>query len=271
MVSNVRTRDLRRKLVRGHKITLQEWVNKADKNICRYLVLDDIVYYKQLSSTPTTHNPKYERYEIFNCNTYGFFDKIEDAEKKYEEAISQYANISLITFKDAFQSYFGETSDFDLISVKEMFTCSEFKVDFFMIEPTTMMLLSGNITAFDNTEYGVNIYFNFAKSNDVCVAHDYIIIDITDADGNLVVKHSAECDVDRIKANPKEAKGKYFINAILVKDYHKYAHYNQQCETSNDFIGKYRIDPVYLCQHIITQATPMIINEYNKAIYKKGE
>lgn len=270
MISDVRTRDLRRKFVRGHKITLQEWVNKTDKNICRYLVLDDIVYYKQLS-TPTTHNPKYERYEIFNCNTYGFFDKIEDAEKKYEEAISQYANISLITFKNAFQSYFGETSDFDLISVKEMFSCSEFKVDFFMIEPTTMMLLSGNITAFDNTEYSVNIYFNFAKSNDVCVARDYIIIDITDADGNLVVKHSAECDVDRIKANPKESKGKYFINAILVKDYHKYAHYNQQCETSNDFIGKYRIDPVYLCQHIITQATPTIINEYNKAIYKKGE
>ena len=264
MVSDVRTRDLRRKLVKGHKITLQEWVSNTDKDICKYLVLDDIVYYKQITS-----NPKYERYEIFNCNKYGFFDKIEDAEKKYEEAISQYANISLITFRDAFQRYFGETSDFDLISAKEMFTCSEFKVDFFMIEPTAMMLLSGNITAFDNTEYDVNIYFNFAKSNDVCVANDYIIIDITDADGNLVVKNSAECDVDRIKAKLKEAKGKYFINAILVKYYH--SPYNQKCETSNDFIGKYRIDPGYLCQHIITQAIPTIINEYNKAIYKKGE
>ena len=262
MITDARIHDLKRKLVRGHKITLQEWVNNTDKDICRYLVLDDIVKYQEVPySTP--------RYEIFNCSTYGFFDKIEDAEKKYEDTISQYANISLITFRDAFQGYFGGRDDFDLISVKEMFSCDEFKVDFFMIEPTAMMLLRSNITAFDNTEYTANIYFNFAKSNDVCVAHNYIIIDITDADGNLVVKHSAECDVDRIKSKSKKANGKYLINAIWAKDYRKYASYNRQCESSNDFIGKYHIDPVYLCQHIITQATPTIINEYNKTV--KGE
>lgn len=43
MIADVRTRDLKRKLVRGHKITLQEWVNNTDKDICRYLVLDDIL------------------------------------------------------------------------------------------------------------------------------------------------------------------------------------------------------------------------------------
>lgn len=72
MVSNVRIRDLKRKLVKGHKITIQEWVNKTNTNICRYLVLDDIVKYQEFPSSNF-------RYEIFNCNTYGFFDKIEDA------------------------------------------------------------------------------------------------------------------------------------------------------------------------------------------------
>lgn len=262
MITDARIHDLKRKLVKGHKITLQEWVNKTDKDICRYLVLDDILRYHEIpSSTP--------RYEIFNCNTYGFFDKIEDAGKKYEDIISQYANINLVTFRDAVQTCFGGRDDFDLISVKEMFSCDEFKVYFFMIEPTAMMLLSSNITAFDNTEYTANIYFNFAKSNDVCVAHDYTIIDIADADGNLVVKHSAECDVDRIKSKTKKANGKYLINAIFAKDYHKYAPYNRQCETSGDFIKKYNIDPVYLCQYIIAQAVPTIINEYNKTV--KGE
>ena len=263
MVTDARIHDLKRKLVKGHKITLQEWVNKTDKDICRYLVLDDILQYHEIpSSTP--------RYEIFNCSTYGFFNNIEDAEKKYEDIISQYANVNLITFRDAAPSFTSKGNDFDIISVKEMFSCGEFKVDFLMIEPTTMMLLSSSITAFDNIEYDVNIYFNFARSNDVCVAHNYIIIDITDEDGNLVVKHSAECDVDRIKSKYyKEAKGKYFINSICVKDYHKYEPYNRQCETSGDFIKKYNIDPVYLCQHIISQAVPTIIDEYNKTV--KGE
>lgn len=263
MVTNARINDLKRKLVRGHKITLQEWVNNTDKDICRYLVLDDILQYHEIpSSTP--------RYEIFNCSTYGFFNNIEDAEKKYEDIISQYANTNRITFRDAAPSFTSKGNDFDIISVKEMFSCGEFKVDFLMIEPTTMMLLSSSITAFDDIEYDVNIYFNFARSNDVCVAHNYIIIDITDADGNLVVKHYAECDVDRIKSKYyKEAKGKYFINSICVKDYHKYEPYNRQCETSGDFIKKYNIDPVYLCQHIIAQAIPTIIDEYNKTV--KGE
>ena len=38
MVTDARIHDLKRKLVKGHKITLQEWVNKTDKDICRYLV-----------------------------------------------------------------------------------------------------------------------------------------------------------------------------------------------------------------------------------------
>lgn len=261
MVTDVRIRDLRRKLVRGHKITLQEWVNNIDKDICKYLVLDDIVYYKQISSTYT--------YTIFNCNTYGFFDKIEDAEKKYEDVISQYANTNLITFKDAFQNDFYGISDFDLISVKEMFSCGEFKVDFIMIEPTTMMLLSDTITAFDNTEYTVNISFNFAKSNDVCVSNNYIAINITDSDGNLVVKYSTECDIDRIKSKSKKANGKYFINAIFMKNYNKYGPFDRQYEVSDDFIKKYNIDPVYFCQYIINQAVPTIINKYNKTV--KGE
>ena len=86
----------------------------------------------------------------------------------------------------------------------------------------------------------------------------------------MEILHSAECDVDRIKSKYyKEAKGKYFINSICVKDYHKYEPYNRQCETSGDFIKKYNIDPVYLCQHIISQAVPTIIDEYNKTV--KGE
>lgn len=81
MVTDAIIHDLKRKLVKGHKITLQEWVNKTDKDICRYLVLDDILQYHEIpSSTP--------RYEIFNCSTYGFFSKIEDAEEKYEDIIS---------------------------------------------------------------------------------------------------------------------------------------------------------------------------------------
>lgn len=53
MVTDAKIHDLKRKLVRGHKITLQEWVNNTDKDICRYLVLDDILQYHEIpSSTP---------------------------------------------------------------------------------------------------------------------------------------------------------------------------------------------------------------------------
>lgn len=263
MIADVRTRDLKRKLVRGHKITLQEWVNNTDKDICRYLVLDDILRYHEIpSSTP--------RYEIFNCGTYGFFSEIEDAEKKYEDIISQYANINLITFRDAAPSFTSKGNDFDLISAKEMFTCDEFKVDFYMIEPSVMMLLSSVITAFDNEEYTVNISFNFAGSNDVCIAPNYIIIDIVDANGNLVVKHSCDCDIDRIKSRSKKANGRYLINAITPKDYHVYASYDRNCKASDEFINKYNIDPVYLCLYAITQAIPTIMITHNNKI-KEGE
>ena len=264
MVSDARIRDLKRKLVKGHRITLQEWVNKTDKDICRYLVLDDIVKYQEIpSSTP--------RYEIFNCNTYGFFNKIEDAAEKYNNTISRYTNINLTTFRDAAQSFNGrKENDFDFISVKEMFACDEFRVDFFMIEPTTMMLLSSTLTAFDNEEYTANISFNFSGSNDVCVAPNYAIIDIVDADGNLVVKHSCGCDVDRIKSRSKKTNGKYLINAILPKDYHIYASYDRSCKSDADFIKKYNVDPVYLCLYVISHAIPTIIETYNKKI-KEGE
>jgi len=263
MFTDARIRDLKRKLVKGHRITLQEWVNKTNADICRYLVLDDIVRYQEIPfSTP--------RYEICNCNTYGFFDKIEDAAEKYNSTISKYANINLTTFRDATQSFNSKGNDFDLISVKEMFTCDEFKVDFFMIEPTVMMLLCSTITAFDNEEYTANISFNFSGSNDVCVAPNYAIIDIVDADGNLVVKHSCECDIDRIKSKSKKANGKYLINAILPKDYHIYASYDRNCKADSTFIKKYNIDPVYLCLYAIRQATPTIIETYNKKI-KEGE
>jgi hypothetical protein len=266
MVTDARIRDLKRKLVRGHRIILQEWVNKTDKDICRYLVLDDIVKYQEIpSSTP--------RYEIFNCNTYGFFSEIEEAEKKYDDTISNYANINLVTFRDAAPSFNARKgNDFDFISVKEMFACDEFKVDFFMIEPTAMMLLSSTITAFDNEEYTVNISFNFSGSNDVCVAPDFAIIDIVDSNGNLVVKHSCECDVDRIKSKSKKAYGgKYLINAIfLPKDYHIYASYDRNCKAREDFINKYNADPVYICLYAMMQAVPTIAETYNKKI-KEGE
>lgn len=261
MVTDSRIRDLKRKLIKGHRITLQEWVNKTDKDICRYLVLDDIVKYQEIpSSTP--------RYEIFNCSTYGFFSKIEDAEKKYEDIISQYANINLVTFRDAVQSFNSKGNDFDRISVKEMFTCDEFKVDFYMLEPSVMMLLSSTITAFDNEEYTANISFNFAGSNDVCIAPNYVIIDIVDADGNLVVKQSCDCDIDRIKS--KKANDRYLINAILPKDYHIYASYDRNCKASDEFIKKYNVDPVYLCLYVITQAIPTIMTTHNNKV-KEGE
>lgn len=266
MVSDARIRELKRKLVKGHKITLQEWVNKTDKDICRYLVLDDIVKYQEIpSSTP--------RYEIFNCNTYGFFDKIEDAAEKYSNIISRYANNNLITFRDAIQSFDARKgNDFDFISVKEMFALDEFRVDFFMIEPTTMMLLSSTITAFDNEEYTVNISFNFSGSNDICVAPNYAIIDIVDTNGNLIIKHSCECDVDRIKSRSKKANSKYLINAILPKDYRIYASYDRNCKSYDgyEFIKTYNVDPVCLCLYIIMQAIPTIIETYNKKI-KEGE
>lgn len=261
MVTDSRIRDLKRKLIKGHRITLQEWVNKTDKDICRYLVLDDIVKYQEIpSSTP--------RYEIFNCSTYGFFSKIEDAEKKYEDIISQYANINLVTFRDAVQSFNSKGNDFDRISVKEMFTCDEFKVDFYMLEPSVMMLLSSTITAFDNEEYTVNISFNFAGSNNVCIAPNYFIIDIVDANENLVVKHSCECDIDRIKSEKKN--GRYLINAILPKDYHVYAYYDRNCKACDDFIKKYNVDPVHLSLYVITQAIPTIITTHNSKV-KEGE
>lgn len=263
MIANARIRDLKRKLVRGHKITLQEWVNNTDKDICRYLVLDDILRYHEIPfSTP--------RYEVFNCSTYGFFSKIEDAEKKYEDIISQYANINLITFRDAVPSFISKGNDFDLITAKEMFTCDEFKVDFYMIEPSVMMLLSSVITAFDNEEYAVNISFNFAGSNDVCIAPNYIIIDIVDADGNLVVKHSYDLDIDRIKSRSKKANGRYLINAIMPKDCHVYASYDRSCKASDEFINKYNVDPVYLCQYIINQAVPTIMTTHNNKV-KEGD
>lgn len=263
MITDVRIHDLKRKLVKGHKITLQEWVNKTDKDICRYLVLDDILWYHEIPfSTP--------RYEVFNCSTYGFFNKIEDAEKKYEDIISQYANINLITFRDAVPSFISKGNDFDLITAKEMFTCDEFKVDFYMIEPSVMMLLSSIITAFDNEEYTVNISFNFAGSNDVCIAPNYIIIDIVDADGNLVVKHSCDLDIDRIKSRSKKANGRYLINAITPKDYHTYASYDRSCKASDEFINKYNVDPVYLCNYVITQAIPTIMTTHNNKV-KEGD
>ena len=40
---------------------------------------------------------------------------------------------------------------------------------------------------FDNKKYTANISFNFAGSNDVCIVPNYVIIDIVDANGNLVV------------------------------------------------------------------------------------
>lgn len=262
MVSNARIRDLKRKLIKGHRITLQEWVNKTDKDICKYLVLDDIVKYQEILSS----NP---RYEIFNCNTYGFFNKIEDAAEKYNNIISSYANINLTTFRDTAQSFNDrKENDFDLISVKEMFTCDEFRVDFFMIRPTAMMLLRSAITAFDNEKYTVNISFNFSGSNDVCVAPNYVIIDIVDANGNLVVNHSCECDIDRAKS--KKVNDKYLINFISPKDYHIYASYDRNYKADDEFIKKYNVDPVYLCLYAIRQAIPTIIETYNKKI-KEGE
>ena len=261
MVTDAKIHDLKRKLVRGHKITLKEWVNNTDKDICRYLVLDDILQYHEIpSSTP--------RYEIFNCSTYGFFNNIEDAEKKYKDIISQYANINLITFRDAAPSFTSKGNDFDLISVKEMFTCDEFKVDFYMIEPSVMMLLSSVITAFDNEEYTANISFNFAGSNDVCIVPNYVIIDIVDSNGNLVVKHSCECDIDRVKS--KNANGRYLINDILPKDYHTYASYNRKYNANDEFIKKYNVDPVYLCLYAITQSIPTIMTTHNNKV-KEGE
>lgn len=151
-----------------------------------------------------------------------------------------------------------------------MFTCDDFRVDFFMIEPTAMMLLSSTITAFDNEEYTINISFNFSGSNNVCIAPDYVIIDIVDANGNLVVKHSCKCDIDRIKSKSKKVNGKYLINAIFPKDYHIYASYDRSCKVNDEFIKKYNADPVYLCLYAIRQAIPTIIETYNKKI-KEGD
>ena len=263
MVTDARIRDLKRKLIKGHRITLQEWVNKTDKDICRYLVLDDIVRYHEIpSSTP--------RYEIFNCSTYGFFSKIEDAEKKYEDIISQYANINLITFRDAVQSFNSKGNDFDLISVKEMFTCDEFKVDFYMLEPSVMMLLSSTITAFDNEEYTVNISFNFPGSNDACITPNYVIVDIADANENLIVKYSCDCDIDRVKSRSKKANGRYLINAILPKNYHTYTSYDRSCNASDEFIKKYNVVPMQLCLYAIMQAIPTIMTTHNNKV-KEGE
>ena len=149
-----------------------------------------------------------------------------------------------------------------------MFTCDEFKVDFYMIEPSVMMLLSSIITAFDNEEYTANISFNFAGSNDVCIVPNYVIIDIVDANGNLVVKHSCECDIDRVKS--KKANGRYLINAILPKDYHTYTSYNRKYNADDEFIKKYNVDPVYLCLYAITQAIPTIMTTHNNKV-KEGD
>ena len=265
MISDVRIHDLKRKLVKGHRITLQEWVNKTDKDICRYLVLDDVLKFQEIPLAAP-------RYEIYNFNTYGFYNSIEEAGEKYTDLITRYININLITFRDATPSFTSKGEDFDIISVKEMFACDEFNVDFFTIDPATVMLLSTKVTAFDKTEYTANLCFNFFRTDNAhenAIGPDTITLKLIDSNNEVILKYSTGLDIDCIKSKSKKAYGKTIINAMTPHNYHKYASFERPCRMNEEFINKYNIDPYYLGLYIAVQAIPIIIVTYNNKILGK--
>ncbi len=256
---SIRIRALKRKLIGGHRIMLKEIVNIIDTDICRYSVTDEVIIFKTISNKPL--------YELGWPATYGLFKTIEEAEEKYADIVSRYKNITLTTFKNA-NFLADEYPEFDRISAKEMFTPGEFKVDFINMEPTTTILLSTMVTAFDQTKYTAKISANFFKMQNIRISEDSISIDIIDSHDNTVIRYSTHLDVDYIK--DKESKN-YYINAIMLPDYTRYASFDRPCVSDDNFTKKYKVEPSILSSHIIKEALKTIISYYNHGVSKISE